>query len=107
MPQTHNARREEPFFRVTATGDDFEKALKYAVREDARSLIDLKLAVRACVLSLKVDGMECEQALLTMKAFVRDVCGRHRRRGSHEMQHSEVLMDKIVAWSISEFYSNC
>jgi hypothetical protein len=105
MQQTQAARHEEPFFNLTATGDDFENALKNAVRENARSMVALQLAIRACMASLKADGMQCEQALLTMKAFVKDACGRHKRRGSREMMHSDIFMEQVVHWCISEFYS--
>ena len=105
MEQTQAARHEEPFFNLTATGDDFATALKNAVRENARSMIELKLAIRACMASLRADGMQCEQALLTMKSFVRDSAGRHKRRGSREMLHSDMFMEQVVGWCISEFYS--
>ena len=105
MQQTQAARHEEPFFNLTAIGDDFENALKNAVRENARSMIELRLAIRACMASLRADGMQCEQALLTMKAFVKDAAGRHKRRGSQEMVHSEMFMEQVVGWCISEFFS--
>ena len=105
MQQTPAARHEEPFFKLTATGDDFENALKNAVRENARSMIELNLSIRACMASLRADGMQCEQALLTMKAFVRDAACRHKRRGSREMLNSDMFMEQVVGWCISEFYS--
>ena len=105
MQQSQSARHEEPFFLVTATGDEFETALKNAARENIRSMDQLQAAIGNCVSSLRDDGMECEQALLTMKSFVRQLAGKHRRRGSFEMQHSDVLMEQVVKWCISEFYA--
>jgi hypothetical protein len=40
-----------------------------------------------------------------MKAFVRHACVKHRRRGSREMLHSDVLMEQVVGWCIVEFYA--
>ena len=67
----------------------------------------LHLSIRHCMASLRGDGMQCEAALLTMKAFVRDVCLKHKRRGSSEMLHSDYLMDQVVRWCISEYYAVC
>jgi len=105
MQQIQTARHEEPFFNLAATGEDFENALKNAVRENAESMLELKLAIRACMASLRSDGMQCEQALLTMKAFVKDSARRHKRRGSREMVNSDLFMEQVVQWCISEFYS--
>ena len=99
------ARYEEPFFLLTATGDDFENALINAVRVNARSMQDLHESIGICMDSLRSDGMQCEAALLTMKAFVKDACAKHKKRGSRDMLHSDVLMDQIVTWCISDFYS--
>lgn len=106
MQHTERARHEEPFFNQSSTGDDFENALKNAVRQNARSMKELQNAIGKCMKSLRADGMECEQALLTMKAFVKDVGARHKRRGSREMLHSDALMDQVVGWCISEFYAD-
>jgi len=105
MLQTQPARHEEPFFNLTATGEDFEHALRNAVRDNAQSMKELRDSIHNCMVSLRGDGMQCEQALLTMKAFVRDACVKHRRRGSREMLHSDVLMEQVVGWCIVEFYA--
>src|SRR5215207_3102498 len=99
------ARNEEPFFNLTATGDEFETALKNAVRANSRSMTDLQLSIRNCMTSLRADGMQCEAALLTMKAFVRDSSVRHKRSGSREMLHSDMLMEQVVSWCIAEYYT--
>lgn len=104
--QTQPARHEEPFFELAATGDNFENALKHAVRANTRSMADLRMSIRGCIISLRTDGMQCEAALLTMKAFVRDVCVKHTRRGSREMLHSDMLMEQVVKWCISEYYAD-
>lgn len=103
--QNQNARNEEPFFAVTATGDEFETALQNAARENLRSMHELQLSIRNCVVSLREDGMQCEQALITMKSFVKTLALRHRRRGSIEMGHIDLLMEQVVTWCISEFYA--
>ena len=105
MQQTRPARREEPFFLVTSTGDDFETAFRNAVRANAASMNDLHLSIRNCVRSLRRDGMQCEAALLTMKAFVKDVCLKEKPRGSSDLVHSDIMMDQIVRWCISEYYA--
>jgi hypothetical protein len=68
-------------------------------------MTDLQLSIRNCMMSLREDGMQCEAALLTMKAFVRDAAVRHKRSGSHEMLHSDMLMEQVVSWCIAEYYS--
>ena len=105
MQKFQAARKEEPFFELTATGDDFESALRLALRANPRSMDDLHESIGRCMRSLRTDGMECEAALLTMKAFMRDIGLKDRRNGMVEMIHSEHLMDKIVYWCISDFYS--
>ena len=107
MQRTPPARHEEPFFLLASTGTDFEEALRLAVRANARSMDQLKLTIRHCMDSLRGEGMQCEAALLTMKAYVRDVCLKHKRRGSSDMLHSDYLMDQIVRWCITEYYADC
>jgi hypothetical protein len=105
MQGTQPARREEPFFHLASTGTDFEEALRRAVRANARSMDQLHMTIGACMHSLRADGLSCEAALLTMKAFVKDVCLQHKRRGSTEMVHSDYLMDQVVRWCIADYYS--
>ncbi len=104
MQNAQPARKEEPFFLLAATGNDFEEALKYAVRANVASMNNLHVTIGKCMQSLRDDGMECEAALLTMKAFMRELNLKHKRIGSSEMMHSEHLMDQIVRWCISDFY---
>ena len=94
-----------PFFELAVTGDDFELALRSAVRGNVKSMTDLHDTIGKCMLSLRTDGMECEAALLTMKAFMRDIGSRDREKGLIEMVHSEQLMDQIVRWCIADFYN--
>src|SRR5688572_7130474 len=105
MQRTLAARREEPYFHLPSTGADFEDALRLAVRANARSMDQLQLTVRHCMASLRTDGMQCEAALLTMKAFIKDICVKYKRRGSTEMLHSDYLMDQVVRWCIAEYYA--
>jgi hypothetical protein len=107
MPQTQPARNEEPFFNLTETGDEFETALRSAVQNNARSMSELRDAIRNCMVSLREDGMQCEQALLTMKAFVRDATIRHKRGGSRVLHPSERLMEQVIGWCIAEYYADC
>ena len=107
MQRTLPARHEEPFFQHPSTGTDFEEALRLAVRANARSMEQLHATIRRCMDSLRRDGMQCEAALLTMKAFVRDVGLKHKRRGSSDMLHSDYLMDQVVRWCISAYYADC
>lgn len=106
MQSIQPARHVEPFFHFTANGDDFEDALRNAVRENEVSMDHLHDTIRVCIDSLRSDGMQCEAALLTMKAFVKESCLKHRRRGSTEMVHSDLLMDQVVRWCISDFYED-
>ena len=105
MLRTQPARREEPFFLLASTGDDFEDALRLAVRANRHSMDQLQFSIRHCMDSLRGDGMQCEAALLTMKAFVKEVCLKHKQRGSTDMLHSDYLMDQVIRWCISEYYA--
>ena len=98
------ARKQEPFFDLAITGDDFENALRNAVRANAKSMNDLHVTIGKCMTSLRADGMECEAALLTMKAFIRELGLKHKHVGSSDMVHAEHLMEQIVRWCIADFY---
>jgi hypothetical protein len=104
MQHIQLARKAEPFFQPTAVGEDFENALRLAERADAVSMKALHAAISNCVASLKSDGMECEAALLTMKAFMRELGIKHKRSGSLELVNKEIMMDQIVRWCIADFY---
>jgi hypothetical protein len=104
MQKFQPARKEGPFFDLTATADDFESALRCAVRTNPRSMDDLHAAIGRCMKSLRTEGMECEAALITMKASIRDIGVRDRQNGLIEMIHSDHLMDHIVRWCITDFY---
>ena len=106
MESTQRARKEEPFFQLTSTGDNFEDALRNAVRTNAGSMNELHASISKCMVSLRSDGMECEAALLTMKAFIRELGVKHKRTGSEEFFQTEMLMDQIVRWCISDFYAD-
>jgi hypothetical protein len=104
MQRTLPARHEEPYFLLASTGTNFEDALCLAVRANARSMDQLHLTIRDCMDSLRKDGMQCEAALLTMKAYVRELGLKHKQRGSTDLLHSDYLMDHVVRWCISEYY---
>ena len=106
MQSIQHARKEEPFFQLTATGDDFEDALRNAVRTNSHSMNELHDSISRCMVSLRADGMQCEAALLTMKAFIRELGLKHKRTGSEEFFHTDMLMDQIVRWCISDFYAD-
>ena len=106
MQSIQRARKEEPFFHQIETGNDFENALRHATRANTRSMDQLHDSIRNCMTSLRRDGMECEAALLTMKAFIKELGLKHKRLGSTEMEHSDMLMDQIVRWCIGDFYKD-
>jgi hypothetical protein len=106
MQNKQNARKEEPFFHLTATGDSFENALRNAVHTNSRSMNELHDSISKCIVSLRADGMECEAALITMKAFIRELGVKQRRSGSEEILHTDRLMDQIVRWCISAYYTD-
>jgi len=57
------------------------------------------------VYALKAEGMLCEAALITIKAYVRHAASM--QRGSNpdgDIWAADLLMEKIARWSISEFY---
>jgi len=105
MPRLQPARKTEPFFELTATGDDFERALRNAVRANKESMNNLHATIGRCMKSLRADGMQCEAALLTMKAFIRELGIKNQRIASGDMLHTEILMDQIVRWCIADYYA--
>jgi hypothetical protein len=104
MSFTQSARKEEPFFRKSADSDGLEDALTNAVRLNKKSMDALHDAIRTCVGGLRADGMQCEAALLTMKACVRHMARKHARGHGAPFLYSDPMMDQIVRWSIAEFY---
>ena len=106
MQITQPSRKEEPFFQLESTASGFEDALRHAVRANSKSMDDLHRAIALCVMGLRAEGMECEAALLTMKACVRHFARKHTLRGSPDILYGGLLMDQIVRWSIMEFYRN-
>lgn len=105
MHSTEPARHEQLFFRQANTAAELEHALRHAVRVNARSMDDLHEVIKSCVSSLRAEGMQCEAALVTMKACVRHIGSKHSSAGLAEILYSDLLMEQIVRWSISEFYS--
>ena len=105
MSFTELARAEEPFFRENADGVELEDALKNAVRFNKKSMNALHDAIRTCVGGLRADGMQCEAALLTMKACVRHLARKHAGEGAPAFLYSDPMMEQIVRWSIAEFYT--
>lgn len=104
MQISEPARKHEPFFQLASTSDSFEDALRRAVRANAKSMEALHQAIAICVSGLRMEGMECEAALLTMKACVKHFSHKHSHAGSPDILYSGLLMDQIVRWSIVEFY---
>lgn len=104
MVFTESARNEEPFFREGADSDGLEDALRNAVRLNKKSMDALHDAIRTCVGGLRADGMQCEAALLTMKACVRNIANKHAGADYPAFLYSDPIMEQIVRWSIEEFY---
>lgn len=104
MQSSEPARYTAPFFLQVKTGDDLAVALRLAVRQNALSMIDLHAAITACVASLRDDGMQCEAALLTMKACVRHCARNDQKSGDHSGEYSDILMDQITRWCIADFF---
>jgi hypothetical protein len=66
---------------------------------------DLHQAIKACVLSLRAEGMQCEAAMLTVKYCVKHIARKNAADGVFNVAGSDILMEQIVRWSIVEFYS--
>jgi hypothetical protein len=102
---THPARLKEPFLFTQPADDAFVSALANAARDNANSMRALHDAVTDCVVALRKEGMECEAALLTMKAYTRHTAFLHRKSGSDRSEWSaDLLLNEIAQWSIVEFY---
>ena len=105
MQQLHPARLKEPFLFPQNTSDRFDEALANAASDNVNSMIELQAAVARCVYALKAEGMLCEAALITIKAYVRHAATVQRGRNPDgDIWASELLMEKIARWSITEFY---
>jgi len=104
MHQLHPARLKEPFLFTQSTADQFDNALANAVSDNVKSMVDLNTAVARCVNALKAEGMLCEAALITIKAYVRHAASLQRGNPEGDIWAADILMEKIARWSISEFY---
>jgi hypothetical protein len=105
MHKIEPARHEAPFFHEVTTGDDFETALTHAARQNTQSMDALHQAIKACVLGLRAEGMQCEAAMLTIKSCVRHIARKHSIDGMYNVAGSDLLMEQIVRWTITEFYT--
>lgn len=105
MPQLHPARVKEPFLFSQSAADIFDDALFNAVRENEKSMTALHAAVTGCVNDLRNEGMLCEAALLTMKAYTRHIANEQKGRSSEGQQWAtEFVVEQIVRWAIVDFY---
>lgn len=105
MQQLHPARLKEPFLFPQITSDQFDEALANAASDNVNSMIELHTAVAGYVYALKAEGMMCEAALITIKAYVRHAASLHRGRNPDgDIRAADLLMEKIARWSITEFY---
>jgi hypothetical protein len=105
MQQLHPARLKEPFLFPQITSDQFDDALANAASDNVDSMIELHAAVVGCVSALKAEGMLCEAALITIKAYVRHAASIQRgRKPDGDIWVADMLMENIACWSITEFY---
>lgn len=105
MQQLHPARLKEPFLFPQAAADQFDDALANAASDNVNSMIALHEAVASCVYALKAEGMFCEAALITIKAYVKNAASI--QRGSNpdgDLWATDLLMEKIARWAIRDFY---
>lgn len=101
----HPARRKEPFLFATDTSDQFEVALFHAARDNDASMAALRRAVADCIGALRTEGMTCESALITMKAYATHTANLQRAANpSRQLWAIELLLEQIASWSITEFY---
>ena len=107
MQQLHPPRLKEPFLFPQAAADEFDNALAHAASDNVNSMIALHAAVASCVYALKAEGMLCEAALITIKAYVKNAASfQHRRNPEGDLWATDLLMENIARWSITEFYKD-
>ncbi len=107
MQQVNPARLKEPFLFSQPDADQFADALSNAARDNETSMSALHEAVSSCVAALKAEGMLCEAALLTMKAYTKHIAFMQRSKNSDANKWmTDLLMEEISHWSISDFYKN-
>jgi hypothetical protein len=106
MQKTEPARHNEPFFNESAAAQYFESAIRHAARQNVRSMEDLREAIKACVTTLRADGMECEAVIVTIKSCVKHIASKHVVPGAYNIAGSDLLMEQIVRWSIVDLYGD-
>jgi hypothetical protein len=105
MQQVHPARLKAPFLFPQAAADQFDDALANAATDNVNSMVALHAAVASCVYALKAEGMLCEAALITIKAYVKNAASIQRGRNPEgDLWATDLLMENIARWSITEFY---
>lgn len=103
--QLHPARLKEPFLFPQAAADQINEALANAANDNVNSMIELDAAVGSCAYALRAEGMKCEAALLTIKAYVKHAAQLQRGRNADgNIWAIDLLMENIGRWSITEFY---
>jgi hypothetical protein len=84
----------------------FDVAFHVAARDSIESMDALRVAVKACVTSLKAANIGSVQMLLTMKECVKQSTKRYRPTGDEAPKSNvNMLTDYIVKWAIIEYYS--
>ena len=88
------------------TTHDFDVALHDAIATSLTSMTELHTAVRLCVRSLRAANVGPVEMILAMKACALDSAGRYRpKHDEYPASNVEMLMDHIIKWSISEYYT--
>ena len=105
MPESLPAARTAPFPLTTELSERAVAALVASVRRREATLGALEDAIAACVRSLRDQGMTAGAMIITMKAFVRHALEVAPPAGFATSSVAvELLTDRVVSWSIAEFY---
>ena len=106
MSELQSARTNYASHVSAETSRNFDVALHDAVTTSLTSMTDLQDAVRLCVRSLKEAGVGPVQMILAMKAGALDSAARYRpENDEYPATNVDTLMDHIIRWSITEYYS--
>jgi hypothetical protein len=104
MTEATPPSRSAPFLLTAPLSARTAAALACAVRSREASQLELRSVIEGCVRLLRERGMSAGAMLATMKAFVRHTMEELPSDARFPTAAANLLMDRIVSWSVEEFY---
>jgi hypothetical protein len=96
-----------PYPLPSAASQQFETALRDALRGSIQSMQELRECVKPCVAYLRESGVGPVQMILTIKASARESALRnHALANQFAVANANLLLEQVVKWAILEYYRN-